>query len=41
MWKPFTEALNTWIKEELYLGFDLANTTDVPVLLDAYVYFLQ
>lgn len=36
---PIIEALNGWIKEELYLDFDLAHTLDVPALLDAYVLF--
>ena len=34
---PVIEALNGWIKEELYLDFDLADATDVPALLDKYV----
>ncbi|MBR4090212.1 MAG: IS3 family transposase [Mogibacterium sp.] len=34
---PVIEALNGWIKEELYRGFDLANAPDVPALLDKYV----
>ena len=31
---PIIEALNGWIKEELYLDFDLAHAKDVPALLD-------
>lgn len=38
---PIIEALNGWIKEELYLDFDLAHTLDVPALLDAYVLFFN
>ena len=34
---PVIEALNGWIKEELYQDFDLANADDVPALLDKYV----
>ena len=34
---PIMEALNGWMKEELYLDFDLAHSEDVPLLLDAYV----
>ena len=36
---PIIEALNGWMKEELYLDFDLAHSHDVPALLDAYVDF--
>ena len=35
------EALNGWIKEELYLDFGLENTEDVPKLLDEYVYYFN
>lgn len=38
---PIIEALNGWIKEELSLGFGLANTDDVPALLGAYVQFFN
>ena len=38
---PIIEALNGWIKEELYLDFDLAHTSDVPTLLDTYVQFFN
>ena len=31
---PIIEALNGWMKEELYLDFRLANTDDVLLLLD-------
>ena len=33
------EALNGWIKEELYLDFGLETAEDVPKLLDEYVYY--
>ena len=38
---PIIEALNGWIKEELYLDFGLAHTDNVPALLDAYVQFFN
>ena len=38
---PIIEALNGWMKEELYLDFDLTHTNDVPALLDDYVHFLN
>ena len=31
---PIIEALNGWMKEELYLDFDLAHALDVSALLD-------
>ena len=34
---PIIEALNGWIKEELYLDFGLAEANDVPALLNEYV----
>lgn len=34
---PIIEAINGWIKEELYLDFDLASAEDVPGLLNQYV----
>ena len=33
---PIIEALNGWMKEELYLDFGLATTEDVFLLLDTY-----
>lgn len=38
---PIIEALNGWMKEELFLDFGLANTDDVPLLLDRYVYYFN
>ena len=35
------EALNGWIKEELYLDFGLATAEDVPRLLDEYVSYFN
>ena len=38
---PIIEALNGWIKEELFLDFDLAHAKDIPALLDSYVNFFN
>ena len=38
---PIIEALNGWMKEELYLDFHLDHAEDVPALLDQYVYFFN
>lgn len=38
---PIIGALNGWIKEELFLDFDLAHAKDVPALLDTYVDFFN
>ena len=38
---PIIEAFNGWIKEELFLDFDLAHAKDVPALLDSYVDFFN
>ena len=38
---PIIEALNGWIKEELFLDFDLAHAKNIPALLDAYVDFFN
>ena len=38
---PIIEALNGWMKEELYLDFGLATTEDVQSLLDEYVYYFN
>ena len=35
------EALNGWIKEELFLDFNLAQSDDVPAALDNYVHFFN
>ncbi len=35
------EALNGWIKEELYLDFGLETAEDVPKLLDNYVHYFN
>ena len=34
---PIIEALNGWIKEELFIDFDLAHAKNVPDLLNSYV----
>ena len=38
---PIIEALNGWMKEELYVDFDLAHCDDVPKLLDEYVRYFN
>ena len=38
---PIMEALNGWMKEELYLDFGLATADDVPLLLEQYVYYFN
>ena len=38
---PIIEALNGWIKDELYLDWDLAHTKNVPKLLNKYVEFFN
>ena len=38
---PIIEALNGWMKEELSLDFGLADTDDLPSLLDSYVYYFN
>ena len=35
------EALNGWIKEELYLDYGLADADNLPDLLNQYVYFFN
>lgn len=38
---PIIEALNGWIKEELYLDFGLAHAVNIPALLENYVHFFN
>ena len=38
---PIIEALNGWMKEELFIDFGLAETDDVPALLDRYVEYFN
>lgn len=38
---PIIEALNGWMKKELYLDFGLATTEDVLLLLDTYVHYFN
>lgn len=38
---PIMEALNGWIKEELYLDFDLRNTNDLKGTLDRFVAYFN
>ena len=38
---PVIEALNGWIKNELYLDFDLSHAQNVPRLLEQYVHYFN
>jgi len=38
---PVIEALNGWMKSELYLEFNLRSTDDLPGTLDRYVSFFN
>ena len=38
---PIIEALNGWIKDELFLDFDLAHAKDVPKCLNTYVEYFN
>ena len=38
---PVNESLNGWIKEELFLDFDLKNCEDVPKLIEEYTYYFN
>ena len=38
---PIIEALNGWIKKEQYLDYGLADTENLPDLLNQYVYFFN
>ena len=38
---PIIEALNGWIKEELYLDYGLADADNLPELLNQYAYFFN
>ena len=34
---PVNESLNGWIKEELFMDFDLKHSNDVPNLIKLYI----
>ena len=34
---PVNESLNGWIKEELFIDFDIKNCNDVPKLIKEYI----
>lgn len=36
---PINESLNGWIKEELFIDFNLKNCKDVPKLIEEYIYY--
>ena len=38
---PIIEALNGWMKEELFFDVHLVHAKDVPALLDSYVDFFN
>ena len=38
---PIIEALNGWMKQELLIDFGLAETDDVPALLERYVEYFN
>jgi transposase InsO family protein len=38
---PIIEALNGWIKDELYVDFGLKTTNDVPGVLNKYVKYFN
>lgn len=36
---PVNESLNGWIKEELFIDFDIKHCDDVPKLIEEYIYY--
>jgi len=38
---PVNESLNGWIKEELYVDFDLKHCNNVPVLIENYIHYFN
>ena len=36
---PVNESLNGWIKEELFIDFDIKNCSNVPKLIEEYIYY--
>lgn len=38
---PIIEALNGWIKEELYIDLGLYHTLDVPALIENYIHYFN
>ena len=36
---PINESLNGWIKEELFIDFDLKHCNNVPELIKEYIYY--
>ena len=36
---PINESLNGWIKEELFIDFNLKNCKYVPKLIEEYIYY--
>lgn len=38
---PVNESLNGWIKEELFIDFDLKKCDDVPKIIEEYIYYFN
>jgi transposase InsO family protein len=38
---PVNESLNGWIKEELFVDFNLKNCDDVPKLIEDYILYFN
>ena len=36
---PVNESLNGWIKEELFIDFDIKHCKNVPELIKKYIYY--
>lgn len=36
---PINESLNGWIKEELFIDFNIKDCNDVPKLIEEYIYY--
>ena len=36
---PINESLNGWIKEELFVDFNMKDCKDVPKLIEEYIYY--
>ena len=38
---PIIEALNGWMKDDLYIDFDLFNSKDIEETVDEYIYYFN
>ena len=36
---PVNESLNGWIKEELFIDFNIRKSNDIPKLIEDYIYY--